>query len=78
MYDGTAYRALIKVDIIQRERQDRCLYCFRTKIIKKGKRRKKFETIQLWYCKDFLEKLGTIRGHGVSARVRQAFQNRAP
>ena len=34
------------------ERQERCLYCSGTKIIKKGKRRKKFETIQLWYCKD--------------------------
>ncbi len=34
------------------ERQDRCLYCSGTKIIKKGRRRKKFETIQLWYCKD--------------------------
>jgi hypothetical protein len=34
------------------ERQDRCLYCSGTKIIRKGKRRKKFETIQLWYCKD--------------------------
>ncbi len=28
------------------ERQERCLYCSGTKIIKKGKRRKKFETVQ--------------------------------
>ena len=34
------------------ERQERCLYCSSTRIIKKGKRRKKFETVQLWYCKD--------------------------
>ncbi len=34
------------------ERQERCLYCSGTKIIRKGKRRKKFETVQLWYCKD--------------------------
>ncbi len=34
------------------DRQERCLYCSGTKIIKKGKRRKKFETVQLWYCKD--------------------------
>ncbi len=34
------------------ERQDRCLYYSGTKIIKKGRRRKKFETVQLWYCKD--------------------------
>lgn len=34
------------------ERQERCLYCSGTHIIKKGKRRKKFETVQLWYCKD--------------------------
>ncbi len=33
-------------------RQERCLYCSGTHIIKKGKRRKKFETVQLWYCKD--------------------------
>ena len=34
------------------DRQERCLYCSGTKIIKKRKRRKKFETVQLWYCKD--------------------------
>ena len=34
------------------ESQERCLYCSGTKITKKGKRRKKFETVQLWYCKD--------------------------
>ncbi len=34
------------------DRQERCLYCYGTKIIRKGKRRKKFETVQLWYCKD--------------------------
>ena len=34
------------------DRQERCLYCSGTKIIRKGKRRKKFETVQLWYCKD--------------------------
>ena len=33
-------------------RQERCLYCSGTRIIKKGKRRKKYETVQLWYCKD--------------------------
>ncbi len=33
------------------DRQERCLYCYGTKIIRKGKRRKKFETVQLWYCK---------------------------
>lgn len=29
---------------------ERCLYCESTDIIKKGKRYKKLETIQLWYC----------------------------
>jgi hypothetical protein len=29
---------------------ERCLYCDGTDIIKKGKRRKKLETLQLWYC----------------------------
>lgn len=33
-------------------RQERCIYCSGTRLIRKGKRRKKFETVQLWYCKD--------------------------
>jgi hypothetical protein len=32
--------------------QERCIYCSGGKIIKKGKREKKFETVQLWYCKN--------------------------
>ena len=32
--------------------QERCIYCSGTKITKKGTRQKKFETVQLWYCKD--------------------------
>jgi hypothetical protein len=31
--------------------QDRCIYCFGKEITKKGTRKKKFETVQLWYCK---------------------------
>ena len=30
--------------------QERCPYCTSTDIIKKGRRTKKFETVQLWYC----------------------------
>ncbi len=30
---------------------ERCIYCRSTAITKKGKRYKKHETIQLWYCK---------------------------
>ncbi len=30
---------------------ERCIYCRSTAITKKGKRHKKHETIQLWYCK---------------------------
>jgi hypothetical protein len=29
---------------------ERCIYCQSTAITKKGKRRKKLETVQLWYC----------------------------
>lgn len=32
--------------------QERCLYCSGSRIVRKGKRRKKLETVQLWYCKD--------------------------
>ena len=32
--------------------QERCLYCSGRRITKKGRRRKKFETVQLWHCKD--------------------------
>jgi hypothetical protein len=32
--------------------QERCIYCSGTKLTKKGTRKKKFETVQLWYCKD--------------------------
>lgn len=32
--------------------QDRCLYCSGPRIVRKGKRRKKLQTVQLWYCKD--------------------------
>lgn len=32
--------------------EERCIYCSGRRISKKGKRRKKFETVQLWYCKD--------------------------
>lgn len=31
--------------------EERCVYCSSTRIIRKGTRRKKFETVQLWYCK---------------------------
>src|SRR5712692_3883992 len=31
--------------------QERCPYCTGTNIIKKGRRVKKFETVQLWYCR---------------------------
>ena len=30
----------------------RCLFCSGKRITRKGRRRKKFETIQLWYCRD--------------------------
>jgi len=30
----------------------RCLYCAGKRVTKKGRRRKKFETIQLWHCND--------------------------
>jgi hypothetical protein len=32
--------------------QERCIYCSGSKITKKGVRKKKFEPVQLWYCKD--------------------------
>ena len=32
--------------------QERCIYCSGKRIKRKGRRRKKFETVQLWYCKD--------------------------
>ena len=32
--------------------QERCIYCSGTKLTKKGTRKKKFETVQIWYCKD--------------------------
>ncbi len=32
--------------------QERCIYCSGRHIVKKGKRKKKLETLQLWYCKD--------------------------
>lgn len=31
--------------------QERCIYCSGKDITKKGKRKKKLETVQLWYCK---------------------------
>ncbi|MFQ5801419.1 MAG: PD-(D/E)XK nuclease family protein [Candidatus Methylomirabilales bacterium] len=32
--------------------QDRCIYCSGKQIVKKGKRQKKLQTVQLWYCKN--------------------------
>jgi len=32
--------------------EERCLFCSGKRITRKGRRRKKFETIQLWYCRD--------------------------
>lgn len=31
---------------------ERCIYCQGTKIRRKGMRRKKLETVQLWYCRE--------------------------
>lgn len=33
-------------------RADRCRFCFSRRIVKKGKRKKKHEEIQIYYCKD--------------------------
>lgn len=43
---STSTRAIVGAN------QDRCLYCRGARIVRKGKRRKKLETVQLWYCKD--------------------------
>jgi transposase-like protein len=43
---STSTRAIVGAN------QDRCLYCRGTRLVRKGKRRKKLETVQLWYCKD--------------------------
>lgn len=32
--------------------QEKCPYCTGKKIVKRGKREKKFEIVQLWFCKD--------------------------
>src|ERR1700722_11675988 len=31
---------------------ERCIFCRGTKITREGKRYKKLETVQLWYCRD--------------------------
>jgi len=50
--EGCLVRAteLTRKSAIVGEALERCIYCHGTKIRREGRRRKKHETVQLWYC----------------------------
>ncbi len=50
--------------------QERCPYCTGSHIIKKGRRTKQHETVQLWYCHDCARVFTPQRTKGTSYPIR--------